>query len=365
MTFKFKHLVGASAFAIAALAATPAMATGTDAGTTISNTATLNYKVGGVSQTAVNATNNIIVDRKIILTVVEANSTFTTVVPGQNGTTNFYDAAATTFTITNNSNTTIDVGLTAANLASSTSLFSNTDNFDAGAYTYYRDNGNGVLDASDTLITYLDELAEDASATVHVVTNIDIARVNADYAVVSLTGQAREGGTASTQGIVIANTSGANTALMDTVFADAQGTDDAATPDGKHSARDAYKVSAPVLTLAKLSRVIEDPINVSVDGGVTPNANAKMIPGATVEYCITVANAAAGAAATNVVISDILPTQTTYLSAFGVREGGTVASGVCSGGTNTGTQASGTVTGNLGTVSPSTTKTVFFRVTIN
>lgn len=363
MKINLKHLVSASAFALVAMGANPAFALGTNAGDTITNTATLNYKVGGVDQTAIDADNDIIVDRKIVLTVTEANTTFTTVVPGQNGTTNFYDAAATTFTISNSSNTTIDVGLSAANLASSTSLFSNTDNFDAGTYTYYLDDGDGVLDSGDTSINFVDELAEDATVTVHVVTNINIARINDDYAVVSLTGQAREGGAATSQGSVIANTSGANTAGMDTVWADAAGSDDAVT-DGQHSARDAYKVSAPELTVTKLSRVIEDPINTIASGN---SANAKMIPGATVEYCITVANDAAGAAAANVVITDILPAATTYDAVFEIYEGGIVTGGVCSGGTQVSTYNAGTstVTGDLGTVAAGATETVYFRVTIN
>ena len=64
------------------------------------------------------------------------------------------------------------------------------------------------------------------------------------------------------------------------------------------------------------------------------------------------------------VITDSLPAQTTYQSAFGVFEGGTVAASVCSGGTNTGTYAAPTVTGNLGSIAASATKTVYFRATI-
>jgi uncharacterized repeat protein (TIGR01451 family) len=144
---------------------------------------------------------------------------------------------------------------------------------------------------------------------------------------------------------------------MDTVLADAAGSDDAVT-DGKHSARDDYTVSAPVLTVSKLSRVISDPIN-----GVS--ANAKAIPGAVVEYCIVVANAGSGAAADSVIITDSLPTQTSYLSAFGVKTGGTVVTGsTCTPGAGSGSFASPVVTGNLGTVGAGTQQTVVFQVTI-
>jgi uncharacterized repeat protein (TIGR01451 family) len=355
MTKLLTKLACSSAAVIAAMGVTPAFAAGTDAGSTISNTATINYQVGGVAQTAVQAVNDIIVDRKVNLIVTEVGSAFTSVVPGQT-------KAVTTFTVQNTSNDTIDIGLAASQLTGGAAPFSaGTDNFNVTGVSMYVDAAGGTAgvydDGVDTLVTSLDEMTEDEIRTVYIVADVPIGQVNGDVAAVILTATANEDA-----GTAIANTAGANTAGMDTVLADGQGTDDAATPDGKHSARDAYKVAAPVLTVAKLSRVIEDPINTIASGN---SANAKMIPGATVEYCITVANAAGGAAATNVVITDILPAQTTYLGSFGVWEGGSVASSVCSGGTNTGTQATGTVTGNLGSVAASSTETVYFRVTIN
>jgi uncharacterized repeat protein (TIGR01451 family) len=346
-----RKLAGPSALVIASMWAMPAMAAGTAAGSTITNTATVNYQVGTVAQTAINASNNITVDRRVTLTVVQLGTSTTSVSPGQT-------QAATTFTVTNTSNATLDLGLTAANLATSTAAPNGggNDAFDVGAFTYYIDDGDNVFDAGDTLVTHLDEVAADAARVVHVVASIPAGATNGQKAAVSLTAQAKEGGTAGTEGAVVTATAGANTAGMDTVLADTAGSDDAAT-DGRHSARDDYTVAAPVLTVTKISRVIQDPIN-----GTT---NPKMIPGATVEYCITVANAAAGATASSVVITDSLPTQTTYVSAFGVFEGGTVAGAVCSGGTATGTFASPTVTGNLGTVAAGATETVYFRVTIN
>ena len=350
MTKNMKQLAGASALVIAALGVTPAMAAGTTAGSTITNVATVNYQVGAVAQTAIQATNNITVDRRVSLTVVQLGTATTSVVPGQT-------QAATTFTVTNTSNAPLDLGLTAANLSGGAAPNGGgTDAFDVGAFTYYIDNGDNVFNAADTLVTYLDEVAADAARVVHVVASVPIGATNGQIAAVSLTAQAKEAGTSGTEGGVVAQTSGANTAGMDTVWADTAGSDDAVT-DGRQSARDDYTISAPVLTVSKLSRVIQDPIN-----GTT---NPKMIPGATVEYCISVTNAAGAAAATNVVITDPLPTQTTYVSAFGVFEGGSITGSICSGGANTGTFSSPTVTGNLGSVAAGTTKTSYFRVTIN
>jgi uncharacterized repeat protein (TIGR01451 family) len=352
MTNKLKKLAGASAVVIAAMGVTPAFAAGTTSGSTITNTATLNYKVATVSQTAITASNSITVDRKVNLTVAEVGSSTTSVVPGQ-------VEAVTTFTVTNNSNATIDIGLAASQLSGGTAPFAGgTDNFDVTSVTLYVDtNGDGsYTSGTDTAVTYLDELAADATRTVFVVASVPIGQVNDDIAAVVLTGTAKESGTAGTQGATITATAGANTAGVDTVLADAAGSDDAVY-DGTHSARDDYKVAAPVLTVAKISRVIDDPVN--------GTSNPKMIPGATVEYCITVANSSTGATATNMVITDALPSQTTYVSSFGVYEGGSVASSVCSGGTSTGSFGSGTVTGNLGSLAASATKTVYFRVTIN
>lgn len=356
MTKMLTRLACSSAAVIAAMGVTPAFAAGSDtnAGTTITNTATINYQVGTVNQTAIVATNDIIVDRKVNVLVSEVGAAYTVVAPGQ-------QKAVTTFTVQNLTNDTIDIGLAVSEMSGGAAPFSaGTDNFNVEAPAMYIDAAGGTTgvydDGVDTLVTSLDEMTEDQIQTVYIVANIPVGQANLSAAGVILTATAKED-----NGSDIANTAGANTAGVDTVLADAAGSDDAAT-DGKHSARDAYRVEAAVLTVAKLSRVIEDPINTIASGNA---ANAKMIPGATVEYCITVANAATGAAATSVVITDVLPAQTTYVSAFGVYEGGSVSSGTCSGGTNTGSESAGTVTGNLGTVASGATETVYFRVTIN
>ena len=83
MTRTVQLLASASVLAAAALAASPALAAGTAAGTTITNNVTLNYKVGGVDQTAVSASDSFTVDRKVMLTVAEAGSATTNVSPGE------------------------------------------------------------------------------------------------------------------------------------------------------------------------------------------------------------------------------------------------------------------------------------------
>ena len=346
------RLLAAAGTTALALCASPAFAAGTTAGSSITNNVTVNYSVGSVAQTAVNASNTLVVDRKISLTVTEPSGTTTIVSPGQT-------AAVTTFLVTNTSNAPLDLGLSFVQPAGGTAAHGGTDNFDVTAPTMYLDtNNNGVYDAgTDTAVTYLDELAADASKTVFIVANIPAGRLTNDVAGVTLTAQAREPGVAGTQGVVVAQTTGANTAGMDTVFADTAGATDAAR-DGQFSARDDYTVQAAALTVTKTSTVISDPLN-----GTT---NPKMIPGATIAYCIQVANAAGGAAATNVAINDPLPAQTTYDSAYGIFLNGTVTGGVCNvDGTTGGAFSGGAVSGTLASVAAGATRTLYFRVTVN
>jgi hypothetical protein len=359
MTKTLKRIAMATGVSVVALGATPAFATGTTAGTAINNTATVNYQVGGVSQTAINASNSFTVDRKVDLVVAEVGNATTSVAPGST-------AQVTTFTVRNTSNAPLDFGLAVTQQTGGAATHGGTDNFDVTTPTMFVDtNGNGTYDAgTDTAVTFLDELAADTQRTVFIVADVPIGRVNGDIAGVRLTAQAREAGTAGTQGAIVTQTAGANTAGVDTVFADAADT----TPgnvafDGQSFDDDDYTVSAPVLTVAKQSRVISDPVN-----GTT---NPKFIPGALVEYCIVVSNAATAASAANSVgISDPLPAQTTYETAYGIFVGGTYTgtpgTGTCNlDGTAGGSFATGTVSGTLGSIAAGATRTLYFRVRIN
>lgn len=350
---KYGRLLGTvGAAALAVVGASPALAAGTAAGSTITNSVTVNYQVGGVSQTASTASDTFTVDRKVNLTVAEVGSTTTQVSPGQT-------AAVTTFTVTNTSNATLDFALTAAQQTGGAGAHSNTDTFDAtGVKIYVDTNGNGSYDAgTDTQVTYLDELAADASKTVFVVADIPLSLATNDVAAVTLTATGREGGAAASQGAALTETTGANTSGMDTVFADGAGATDGAR-DAAYSAKDDWTVLAAALTVSKLSTVISDPVN-----GTT---NPKAIPGATIEYCIVVANAAGSATASSVAISDPLPSTVTYDSGYGIFLNGSVTSGACNAdGSAGGSYASGTVSGTLTSVAASETKTLRFRATIN
>jgi uncharacterized repeat protein (TIGR01451 family) len=353
MTHSKRLLASASVLAVAAIgAACPAYAAGTASGSTITNNVSVDYQVGGVGQTQVTASDTFTVDRKINLVVAEVGSSTTSVSPGQT-------SAVTAFTVTNSSNATLDFALAASQVTGGSAPHGGTDNFDVTGVTIYADtNGNGSYDpGTDQAITYLDQIAADQSRTVFIVANVPLGRVTGDIAEVRLTATAREGTAAGSLGAVITETVGANTAGVDTVFADTNANGNTAR-DGISFAEDDYTVLAAALSASKTSRIISDPFN--------GTNNPKMIPGATIEYCIAVANAAGGATATGIAVSDTLPTTTTYDTVYGIKLNGTVTGTTCNAdGTTGGTFAAGTVSGSLSNIAAGVTRTLVFRATVN
>ena len=334
----------ASLMAVAAGVSSPAFAAQTVAGSTITNTVNVAYKVSGISQTPLTASDTFTVDRKVNLTVVEDGSATTQVSPGET-------AAVTSFLVSNLSNAPVDIALAASNLGG--------DGYDVSNFKIYADtDGNGSYTVGvDQLITYLDQVAaETTNLRVFVLADVPLGRTTAEVANIRLTGTAAEASTPGTLGSVIAQTSGANTAGVDTVFADSNANGNIAS-DGIDFAQDSYTILAAAVTALKSSRIISDPFN-----GTT---GPKMIPGATVEYCIAVSNGG-GAPATAVAISDTLPTTTTYEPTFGVKVDGTVTGTTCNpDGAIAGAQAAGVVSGTIPTLTAGQTRTVLFRVTIN
>lgn len=313
-TFSLKTLVGA-----VALAVLPgiAAAAGILSGSTVSNTATLSYDVGGVAQGAVESSPSgnstpgagngtaitFLVDTKVDLTVAESSGSATQVIPSA-------AAQAVAFTVTNHSNTALDFALASANLPNGTTLTlganAYADAFDgAGCATYVDSNANSVYEAGTDTASYVDELAADASVTVFAVCNVPANLINGSDAVVSMTATAREGSTPSALGSALAATVGAGSpSVVDVVFADAAGSDDAGR-DAKHSARDAFEISTAVLTVSKTQALLCDPVN-----GTT---NPMHIPGAIVRWTVTVSNsAAATASATLSQLSDVVAASTTF-----------------------------------------------------
>jgi uncharacterized repeat protein (TIGR01451 family) len=352
MTRTVQLLASASLLAATAVAASPALAAGTTAGTTITNTVTLDYKVGGVDQTQVSASDSFTVDRKVNLSVAELDSATTTVSPGE-------QAAVVAFTVSNASNAPLDFALAATQLSGGTAAHGGTDNFNVTGLKVYADtNNSGGYDAgTDVEISYLDQLAADDSKTVFVVANVPLGGSTGDVAGVRLSATASEATAAGSLGSTVTQTNGANTAGVDTVFADTNSNGNAAR-DGIHFAEDDYTILAASLTATKTSRVVSDPFNLTT--------NPKMIPGAVVEYCIAVANAAGSATATGISVSDSLPATTTYDASFGIKLNGTVTGSACNAdGASGGSYAAGVVSGMLSDIAAGVTRTLVFRVTVN
>jgi uncharacterized repeat protein (TIGR01451 family) len=367
MTSKLKLLSASSGFGLMLAFASPAYAQNTDANTLITNNVTVNYQVGGVGQTAINAQDTFRVDRKIQFTVSEKTAFGTTsVTSGQVD-------AITAFTIVNDSNDTLDFSLAATNTTGvSIGGGRGTDSIDvtAGTFEYYLDvNGDGLAnDAGGWVSTLtLDNVPKNQTRHVLVRSDIPVA-ANGSVAVIQLAATALESAGGALTGVVGDGTT--NTAAYQTIYAEdltpIQGN---ATRDGVSWAWDDYTVSAPILSVAKTSRVVSDGVS---------GSNPKAIPGAVVEYCISVANAAGGATADNISISDLVPTNTTYVAGSIFVDATVTTPGAtqsCSGGTSVtdavdanagefGTPAN-TVVGRLSSIAATTARALIFRVTLN
>lgn len=354
MTRRSRMVALAAGSAMIALQTAPLRAEGVTAGTTITNTATVDFRVGGLDQTEVLASDSFTVDRKINLVAVGVPAATITVSPGQT-------RAVSVFDILNSSNAPLDLGLQVTQSSGGAGPYGGTDSFDATNVEIYRDvNDDGALDAGDQLITYLDEVPADATLRVLVVADIPLAgRVNNDVAAFTLTAEAREAGGAGSLGAAVTQTSGANTSGVDTVFVDGAGAGDGSR-DARFGVAGSYTVFAASLVVTKVSRLISDPVN-----GTT---NPKAIPDAVVEYCIAVSNGASSATATNVVVTDTVPGDLAFDTTFGIRVNGTVnGSGEClADGTAGGSFAGNpvTITAPLPDVAANQTRTVYFRATI-
>lgn len=287
-----------------------ANAVGTAGGTVVDNFAVVDYQVGGVNQAQISSdTATFLVDNMIDLVVATVDVAAVIVIPGDT-------MQVLTYTLTNNGNTTQDYSFTAP--GGSGTFYGVTDNFDAVNLVVYVDaNDNGVYDPLVDVDSYADELMADSTVTVFIVADIPITQIDGDGAIYDLVAQTAQGGAPGSQGADILNDDNGNVspggtpndipddpATIQLVFADGAGSVDGAN-DGRFSSTDVYVVGSAVLTVTKTSAVTSDPIN--------GNSNPKAIPGATIFYTINVANSGS-ADADSVILSDQIPTSTTYRS---------------------------------------------------
>jgi len=349
MASKLKFLVGASALACSVMGATSAYAAGTTQGTDILNTVTVDFQVGGVDQTQQTASDTFEVDRVVRFTLEESatilNGT-TSVVPGEQD-------AVTAFTLTNTSNDVLDFSLVASQITTAGATPTGTDAFDVSNLEFFVDDGDGVFNPATDTATSVNDLAADANVTIFVIGDIGAGQTNGQIAGVTLTGTAlnSDGST-----ITASTDADANTAGVETIFGDTD-------RDGVEAADDDFTIAAADLSVEKVSRVISDPVS---------SSNPKAIPGAVVEYCIAVTNAADGATATGVTLADNLSTITgvTFDPSFTPAINGTSfvsATSTCTAGPDDGTYTAGTdtVSGVLSDIAAGETRTLVFRVIID
>jgi uncharacterized repeat protein (TIGR01451 family) len=306
MTSKLKLLVASAVIPAVFLNAVPAMATGTTQGTSVLNNVTVDFQVGGVAQTQATASDTFVVDRKILFDIAEKATTGTTsVIPGQTG-------RVTTFLLTNSSNDTLDFTVTPANIVGGTAAHGGTDAFDVTNLLICLDGPvvDGVCDAAPAASLTINDLSGGAgnTATILILGDIPAGATNGQIANVSATATAlNSNGTAITgAGAAAADATVNGAATVETVFADVAKSGNGGTSvarDGIDVARDDYTISAAVLSVFKTSRIVSDGVSTS---------NFKAIPGAVVEYCISVANAAGASLATNIAVRDVVPADLTY-----------------------------------------------------
>ncbi len=301
----FYSKLGVSVFAM--LVGQQAMALGTDAGTAVDNQALVSYTVGTVAQTPIDsdpAGNSVpgagnptsfLVDRRVDFTLVETSGDNLPVVnPGDTD-------VVTAFTLTNNGNAIMDFRLTVADFPGA--VFGNADS--GTPFNNYRirvangDGAGGVPDLAD--LDYVDELAEDAVVEIYVFADVPLTAGNGEFDNIELTAIAADDvNAAATPGALdadLAEDPGVDDPTeIESVFADAGN-------DGQESAQDQWEVESADLVITKTAAVISDPFG-----------SGKALPGAIVEYTITIDNTAGSADATAVSIADAIDSDVTFVA---------------------------------------------------
>jgi uncharacterized repeat protein (TIGR01451 family) len=313
--------------ALGFIGATPAaFAAGTDFGTDITNTASVNYSVSGVPQKAINSSptgnstpgtpgipTTFEVDKKIIFVTEETNDAATVTSPG-------LTQVVTVFRVTNTSNGAQDFGIAADNTQPPAIIFGRADAFDMSNFTLHVSAAACTTTmttpafAGEAAVTHIEQLGEDACRYVFVRSDTPVSPTAANglastiRLVVTATTDASNGATAEAESGLADDP-----AVVDVVFAEA-GTDDGnVVEDGISMAFDQYFVGT--LTVTKTAAVISD--------GFSPAGQAKAIPGATVEYTITVQNN--GLVTSGAALTEVIPANTTYVAGSTTLNGGAVA----------------------------------------
>jgi uncharacterized repeat protein (TIGR01451 family) len=280
--------------ATALLLGQQALAVGTEAGTSVTNTASVDYFVLGVDQADIPSnTVTFLVDRRVNFTLTPASTPdLLPVSPG--GTDYFVD-----FYLANASNSDLDfdLGLLEAALGIDVDG-SGADTADMGTLEYAISSttvsGGDVDPVRGSNTGIVDELGSDESIRIRVYGDAALTLANNDIVGAQLTATAFEAGGAGL-GAALDWVTAPTDGVVDNVDVNAN--------NGVQVAVDGFLVNAANLTVAKDYSVIDGDL-----GSGLP------LPGARLEYEILISNAAGASDATNIVVSDLIDTDLTFLT---------------------------------------------------
>lgn len=277
---------------------------GTNAGTTIDNTASVTFSVAGVQQSAVDSdTATFEVDRRVDFELVPVSPGLELIAPNQQG-------LILSFTLTNESNDTLDFSLGQAALGNGDAItgivetatgesMSGVDIEVAPSFI----GGGGTEDPSPGAGNdNVNNLPPGETIRINIYSNAPVDLPDLSRPAIELS--------------VSAEDSDGNPITDDSGDADLPGVVQNVLVDGgvTRVVSDGFEVTAADVTATKDSEVVEDPFS-----GTT---NPKAIPGAYVEYTFVVTNAASGDA-TDVTITDSLDTTVVQLLNGAYDDGGT------------------------------------------
>jgi uncharacterized repeat protein (TIGR01451 family) len=331
--------------AAALLVGTSSIALATPSGTTVTNTVDLSYETSGVPVTVDDAaTTSFVVDTAVDL-IVEGMDASNSVTATRN-----QAQAVLTFRVENLGNDTRgydinvgrtgDIGLTynAAGPGAPGTYFvayGTSPTYSAGTSTVY--NTAGLVNVSD--------LDEGEEFYVYIVANIPASVVDDQTDTFTVTATTLNAGT----NVATTELTGQGVNNVDVVFADPG-------VNGFEADTETLVIAAPELTVTKTRIVIDENRQGTFNcvTGTADPAAAAYIPGACVQYTITVSNAAgASTAADDIVVTDVLPSDVTYAT----HAAGTFDSVVLSGGN--------TLTASEASVAPGGTVSFTIRATID
>jgi uncharacterized repeat protein (TIGR01451 family) len=315
----------AGALAVA-MFATPALASGVQAGTMIHNVASASFDDGGGTKTITSNAVDLRVDEVLDVTVVAKDAGDASVNAGAT-------SQVRAFTVTNAGNGPEVFALTAIGTVSG------NDFNPAIAAIAVDTNGNGIYDAGvDQLVAangVSPSLNPDTAITVFVISTIPTSAADGKRGEVKLTATAETG--TGTPGTVFATKgSGGGDAIVGATHAQA-------------SAAEGFVIHAATLTLVKSATVTD------------PYGGTRAVPGSLITYQL-VATVAGSGALTALHVTDPIPTGTTY-QAGTLKLDGTALSDPAD--ADAGTASSSGIDVSLGNQAAGAAHTVIFTVKIN